>query len=56
MDDFANCILSGRKSKVSGEEGLRDNENNHRDLPIDPRRKDREIISAAIYPAARAKW
>jgi len=24
MDDFANCILSGRKSKVSGEEGLRD--------------------------------
>ena len=24
MDDFADCILSGRKSKVSGEEGLRD--------------------------------
>ena len=24
MDDFADCILNGRKSKVSGEEGLRD--------------------------------
>jgi predicted dehydrogenase len=24
MDDFASCILSGRKSKASGEEGLRD--------------------------------
>jgi predicted dehydrogenase len=24
MDDFAECILSGRKSKVAGEEGLRD--------------------------------
>jgi len=24
MDDFAECILSGRRSKVSGEEGLRD--------------------------------
>ena len=24
MDDFADCILNGRKSKVAGEEGLRD--------------------------------
>ena len=24
MDDFALCILQDRKSKVSGEEGLRD--------------------------------
>ena len=24
MDDFAECIMNGRKSKVSGEEGLRD--------------------------------
>jgi predicted dehydrogenase len=24
MDDFAECILTGRPTKVSGEEGLRD--------------------------------
>ena len=24
MDDFAQCIMSGKPSKVSGEEGLRD--------------------------------